>query len=79
MRRGSILGSLLFIRFINGIATASNVAELIITNLVSKHKKMDVLYATIHIELAKISQWFKLDKLSLNILQKSKLSLCSNK
>ena len=37
------------------------------TTLFFKHKELGVLYTTINVELAKISQWFKLNKLSLNI------------
>ena len=37
------------------------------TTLFFKHKKLGILYTTINVELAKISQWFKLNKLSLNI------------
>ena len=37
------------------------------TNLFFKHKEWGVLYTTINIELTKITPWFKLNKLSLNI------------
>ena len=37
------------------------------TTLFFKHNELGVLYTTINVELAKISQWFKLNKLSLNI------------
>ena len=69
--QGSILRPFLFILFINGIVNASKIAEIIMfaddTNLFFKHKKLGVVYTTINIELAKISQWFKLNNLSLNI------------
>ena len=69
--QGSILGPLLFILFINDIVNASKIAEIIMfadnTTLFFKHKELSVLYTTINVELAKISQWFKLSKLSLNI------------
>ena len=44
------------------------------TNLFFKHKELCVLDATINIELAKISPWFKLNKLSLNIKKPTTLS-----
>ena len=44
------------------------------TNLFFKHKKLGVLYTTINIELAKISQWLKLNELSLNIKKTTTLS-----
>ena len=69
--QGSILGLLLFILFINGIVSAYKIAEFIMfaddTNLFFKQKQLGVLYTTINIELAKIYQWFKLNKLSLKI------------
>ena len=37
------------------------------TNLFFKHNELGVLCITINIEFAKISQWFKLNKLYLNI------------
>jgi hypothetical protein len=37
------------------------------TNLFFKHKNLNVLYDIINNELSKISKWFKLNKLSLNI------------
>ena len=40
------------------------------TNLFFKHKELGVFYTTINIELVKIAQWFKLNKLSLNIKNK---------
>ena len=79
--QGSILGTLLFIRFINDIINASKIAEIIMfaddTTLFFKHKELSVLYTTINVELAKISQWFKLNKLSLNI--KKPTTICLSK
>ena len=49
--------------FINDIVNASKIAEIIMfaddTTLFFKHKDLGVLYTTINVELAKISQWFK--------------------
>ena len=44
------------------------------TNLFFKQKELGVLYAAINIELAKISQWFKLNKIFLNIKKLTTLS-----
>ena len=68
--QGSILGPFLFILFLNDIVNASKIAEIIMfandTTLFFKHKELGILYTTINFELAKIFQWFKLNKLSLN-------------
>ena len=62
----SSIAPILFILLINDIVNASKIAEIIMFALFFKHKELGVLYTTINVELAKISQWFKLNKLSLN-------------
>ena len=56
----------------------NKIAEIIMfaddTTLFFKHKELGVLYTTINVELVKISQWFKLNKLSLNIKKPTTLS-----
>ena len=69
--QGSILGSRLFIIYINDIINASHVANFIMfandTNLFFNHPNLTFLFDIINTELSKISQWFKLNKLSSNI------------
>ena len=69
--QGSILGPLLFILFVNDIPSISKLAELIMfaddTNLFFKHANISELFVNVNNELQKISKWFKLNKLSLNI------------
>ena len=69
--QGLILGPLLFLLYVNDLPNASRVLYPIMytedTNLFYSNNDIETLFSTVNMELEKISEWFKANKLSLNI------------
>src|SRR5688572_17787969 len=81
--QGSVLGPLLFLLYVNDVSNTSSLLHFIMfaddTNVFMSNKSIEVLVNTMNAELKLVGEWFKANKLSLNLAKTNFILFCSKR